>query len=311
MAEKRGKKDKKKLEINPLEAEIVRRIFKLYVHGENGNGPLGLKAIATLLNAEGITTRKGSRFLLQYVHKILTNEAYVTRHVFNRRDRKTGRLKPEEEWITLKTPRIISDVEFNAVRDRLEHNHPLRTAPRIVNSDILLTGLTHCSSCQAPMRIQTGKSGAYRYYKCGQRADAGNTVCNGCSLRMEKLDDLVLNAVLDRTLAPERLKELLTPLVERAHDTQKQQQERMKQLRSDRRNLKTQLDALWRQIATEDIKLDASLKGYIEKLQNQYEAIIRSISRLEYQNSPSLKDFNSEQTRSFTNALRTRLTSRG
>jgi len=74
-----------------------------------------MKAIANLLNTEGIPTRKGGKFLMQYIHKILNNEAYVTRHMFNRRDSKTRKLKPEDQWILLATPRIVKDVEFNAV----------------------------------------------------------------------------------------------------------------------------------------------------------------------------------------------------
>ena len=213
VAEKRGKKNKKKLEINHVEAEIVQRIFTLYIHGEGISGPLGLKGIANLLNLEGVQTRNGCKFLIQYIHRILTNEVYVGRHFFNLRDSKTKKLKPKECWIALKTPRLISDIEFYAVRDRLKHNHPLRTSPRTVNSNILLTGLLHCSKCNSRMRMQTGKSGTYKYYKCAKRADAGNAVCTGCSMRMEKLDDLVMNTVLDKTLAPNRLDELLTPLV--------------------------------------------------------------------------------------------------
>ncbi len=260
-----------------------------------------------MLNLEGITTRKGRKFLIQYVHRILTNEAYVTRHYFNLRDSRTKKLKPKECWIALKTPRIVSDIEFNAVRDRLNHNHPLRTAPRIVNSNILLTGLVHCSYCNSRMKIQTGKSGAYKYYKCAKRADGGNAVCTGCSMRMEKLDDLVMNSVLDRTLAPNRLDELLTPLVERANDRQKLHRDKIRSLKSDKREIKNQLDVLWQQIGAKDLQLDASLKSYIEKMQRKYENILRAISRLEFQNSTPLTKFSSSQKHSFSSELRTRL----
>ena len=309
VAEKRGKKDKKKLEINPAEAEVVRRIFTLYVHGEGKNGPLGIKAIANLLNTEGVRTRRGSKFLVQYIHDILTNEAYITRHVFNRRDSKTRKIKPEDQWIAFETPRIIEDVIFNAVRDRLEHNHPLRTSPRVVKSDILLTGLAHCAHCGSRLRIQTGKSGAYRYYKCGKRSDAGKSVCEGCSISMDKLDELVLETLLDRTLAPERLDQLLTPLVERAGHHQRERQNRLKGLKKDRGEIKTQLDNLWHQIGTEVLRLDASLKAHIEKLQNKYEDLVRAISRLEQQDHAPLKPFSSTERSAFADALRTRLMS--
>ena len=311
IAEKRGKKDKKKLEINPTEAEIVKRVFRLYVHGEGEQGQLGLKAIASLLNREGFTTRKGSLFMMQYIHKILTNEIYISKYVFNKRDSKTGKIKPEDQWIKLTTPRIINDIEFYAARDRLQHNHPLVTAPRIVNSSILLTGLVHCSKCNAPLRIRTGKGGAYRYYRCGKHADAGSSACSGCSMRMEKLDDIVLNTVLDRTLAPERLDELLAPLIERNTHSQRLQGERIKSLKSDKRQLRMQLDALWQQISTEELRLDSSLKSYIDKLQTKYENTSRAIIRLEYQNSTPLDSFTNIQKHNFADALRTRLTAKG
>ncbi|PCJ31411.1 MAG: hypothetical protein COA93_11025 [Alphaproteobacteria bacterium] len=95
------------MEINPVEAEIVRRIFKLYIHGEGDKGPMGMKAIANLLNTESIPTRKGGKFLMQYIHKILSNEAYVTRHVFNRRNSKTRKLKPEDQWIYSKSRALL------------------------------------------------------------------------------------------------------------------------------------------------------------------------------------------------------------
>ncbi|PCJ31410.1 MAG: hypothetical protein COA93_11020 [Alphaproteobacteria bacterium] len=145
----------------------------------------------------------------------------------------------------LEIPRIIEDVDFNAVHDRLDSNHPLTTSPRIVNSNILLTGLAHCAQCHPRMRIQTGKGGAYRYYKCGKHADSGKAVCTGCSVRMEKLDKIVLNVLIDRILAPGRI----SPLFERSLDRERTVQNRIKQLKSDKREMKKQLDALWRQTA--------------------------------------------------------------
>ncbi len=211
----------------------------------------------------------------------------------------------------LETPRIIDDVDFNAARDRLENNHPLTTSPRVVNSEILLTGLAHCAKCHSPMRIQTGKSGAYRYYKCGKRADAGNSVCTGCSVRMERLDKTVLGVILDRTLAPGRLDELISPLLERNLDRERTVQNRIKGLKSDKREMKTQLDALWRQISTEDLRLDASLKAYIEKMQTKYEGIARAITRLEFQNKVSPRNLDSKSLSNFSKELRNRLTAEG
>ncbi|OYU73672.1 MAG: recombinase family protein, partial [Alphaproteobacteria bacterium PA3] len=42
-AERRGTKIKKKLEIDPAKAELVRQMFDLYLHGDGSSGPLGVK----------------------------------------------------------------------------------------------------------------------------------------------------------------------------------------------------------------------------------------------------------------------------
>ena len=43
VAEQRGAKNKKKLEIDPAEAELVRLIFKLYSEGDDKSRPLRVK----------------------------------------------------------------------------------------------------------------------------------------------------------------------------------------------------------------------------------------------------------------------------
>lgn len=50
-AEQRGAKIKKKLEIDPLHADTVRLIYRLALEGDGTSGSLGVKAIATHLNA--------------------------------------------------------------------------------------------------------------------------------------------------------------------------------------------------------------------------------------------------------------------
>jgi site-specific DNA recombinase len=58
--ERRGSRVKKRLVADAVEAEIVRLIFRLFLEGDQGSGPLGVKAIATCLNAKGHRTRGGA-----------------------------------------------------------------------------------------------------------------------------------------------------------------------------------------------------------------------------------------------------------
>src|SRR5499427_9436124 len=82
-AEQRGHRTKKTLEIDPIQAETVRLIFRLAREGDGSSGPMGVKSIATHLNASGIRTRDGGRWGLDVVHKVLTRSTYSGRHRFN------------------------------------------------------------------------------------------------------------------------------------------------------------------------------------------------------------------------------------
>ena len=62
-AEQRGAKMKKKLEIDPLHADTVRLIYRLFLEGDGTSGAMGVKAIATYLNERRFFTRDGGRAL--------------------------------------------------------------------------------------------------------------------------------------------------------------------------------------------------------------------------------------------------------
>jgi hypothetical protein len=75
VTETRGTKAKKRLEIDPTEAETVKLIFHLASYGVNGVEPAGVKAIAKELNRRNLTTRNGRPFSVQVVHDILHRPA--------------------------------------------------------------------------------------------------------------------------------------------------------------------------------------------------------------------------------------------
>jgi site-specific DNA recombinase len=110
-AEKRGTKVKKKLDVDPVEAETVRLIFKLYLHGDGQSGVLGVKEIVKWLNARGYRTRRGKTFGVGNVHKLLTNTIYIGRGRFNQTSSKTRHKKPDEEIVEISVPAII-DVDI-------------------------------------------------------------------------------------------------------------------------------------------------------------------------------------------------------
>src|SRR5262252_3311863 len=65
------------------------------------------------------------------------------------------------------------------------------------------------------MTLRTGKSGRYRYYTCCTKARQGETGCQGRTVPMEKLDNLVAEYIEQRLLQPNRLEQLLSHVLDR------------------------------------------------------------------------------------------------
>jgi DNA invertase Pin-like site-specific DNA recombinase len=57
---RKGDKAKKVLAIEPDEAAVVRKIYDLYLHGDEQRPSYGVKAIVTYLNANGVKCANGS-----------------------------------------------------------------------------------------------------------------------------------------------------------------------------------------------------------------------------------------------------------
>ncbi len=158
--EQHGHRTKKTLEIDPIQAETVRLIFRLAREGDGSSGPMGVKSITKHLNVAGIRTRDGGRWGIGAVHNVLTRTTYIGRHRFNTRFWKTRERKPDAEVVEMIVPSIIDAAEFEAVQALLKTRSPALTAPRIVSGPTLLTGICFCAACGKAMTLRTGKGGA-------------------------------------------------------------------------------------------------------------------------------------------------------
>jgi site-specific DNA recombinase len=217
-AEQHGHRTKKTLEIDPIQAETVRLIFRLAREGDGSSGPMGVKSITKHLNTAGIRTRDGGRWGTGAVHKVLTRTTYVGRHRFNTKFWKTRERKPDAEVVEMAVAPIVDAAEFEAVQALLKSRSPALTAPRITSGPTLLTGICFCAACGKAMTLRTGKGGRYRYYTCSTKARQGETGCMGRTVPMEKLDTLVADHIERRLLQPARLEEILSSVLDRREE---------------------------------------------------------------------------------------------
>ncbi|HRN87414.1 MAG TPA: recombinase family protein, partial [Hyphomicrobium sp.] len=232
-AEQRGAKIKKKLEIDPLHADTVRLIYRLFLKGDGTAGAMGVKAIATYLNERRFFTRDGGRWGLAQIHAILTRTTYIGEHRFNTRSHKDREKKPESEVAIMAVPPLIERETFDAVQARLKSRNPMVTPSRVSSGPTLLTGICYCAKCGGAMTLRTGRGsagGTYRYYTCSTKARQGKTGCKGRTIPMDKLDNLVADHIGDRLLQPKRLETILASVIDRRQERTERRREHLAEL---------------------------------------------------------------------------------
>jgi site-specific DNA recombinase len=164
------------------EAAIVRRIFDLYVHAK-----MSQEAIAALFTAEGVP--KSFDFHPQFRRKlavrvwhqstisaILRNTAYIGTLNYNKKtaiagkgnaDKKTRwQALPEEEWIPIDVPAIITQDLFDAAQEQRKRNATNSSRNR-KHAYLFINGRLRCGQCGYAMSGSHTSSGIQ--YICGRR----------------------------------------------------------------------------------------------------------------------------------------------
>jgi site-specific DNA recombinase len=285
-AERRGCKVKKRLEIDPVEAELVRLIFRLYAEGDGKSGPLGVKETTKWLNEHGYRTRRGATFGVGPLHRILKSSHYATgRWPYGRRNSRTGGLHDPATIVEIEIPPVIPLALMEKVHARLARNNPKVTPPRIVNGPTLLAGLATCASCGAGM-TRTGtrrRNRSYAYYSCAGCHQKGKSVCRGRHVSMAKLDGLVIENVKQRLFTPERLTRILESLLERQRAKNRATEDRRAALVAELAATNEKLNRLYRAIEDGIVDLDAQLKERIDALKMQRDLAQASLDRIAVQ----------------------------
>jgi site-specific DNA recombinase len=296
---------KKRLAVDEAEAVTVRQVFELYLHGLNGRD-MGSKQIAAHFNERGPSLR-GAPWTRTRVHNMLSDPTYAGDYIFNRVCVRTRQAKPEAEWVRVALDPIIAPEMFHAVAERRRRRSPAVTPARVVNSPTLLTGLLRCANCEAGMTLATGKGGRYRYYKCNARIGQSIAACSTPAIPMAKLDQVVLNALADRVLTPERMKELLRELKARLKATQANQDDQVRVLQRELAELEQGTNRLYEAVEKGLLPMDDTLAGRAQKLKARREAVLIEIAGARRSKEMPLAALSTRQVEAFSHALRARL----
>jgi site-specific DNA recombinase len=303
----KGKK-KKKIDIDPVESEIVKKIFHLYLFG-NEYGHMGAKEIATYLNDKNIRLRT-QKWNRSRVHEVLSNKAYIGEYYFNKRNNKTGELKSSDEWIKVEIPAIIEASTFEDARIRRAERAPAKVPPRLVNSPTLLTGILKCGICGAGMTLATGKGGRYRYYKCNTRIGKGNHLCTMPAVPMEKLDNLVLTTLADKVFTPNRVSTMMQEMKKRIAQRNKDQTKQAQPLQKELEELNQRNERLFEAVEKGFLPMDETLQARSKSIQTRRQDILLEIAAMKRQQDMPIDALNNKNINVFTQVLKSKLTDR-
>lgn len=185
------------LRVNPVEAEVVKQVYRWYtLEG------LSMRAIGERLAARGVAARKGGRWHVSSVRRLLRSEVYIGRFYYNKRRTRFGEgrtaggkqkrrssAREREEWVLIEVPAIIDHDLFARAQERCRRNKS-RGGPR-TGREWLLKGLLVCGHCGH--RWQAHARGERQEYRCANRYPRSfpGEACPTLSLPAPELDRLV------------------------------------------------------------------------------------------------------------------------
>lgn len=205
-------------QVDEAKAPVYRRMVEMALAGKS------MGEIAAQLNAEGVPAPQGDRWYRQTVRKILKNPVYTGTLYVNCYDteghkaaRQQGmsaslRLRPEEEWIPIPVPPLISREEWGLLQRVLAARRRGNQGGRTY--DYYLAGLVYCGHCDGGMSGGYGRSSTgqvYRYYICTRawpsvRAQRLRTPpCPGNRHRADAIEEAVWARVREWLTDPEAL----------------------------------------------------------------------------------------------------------
>lgn len=168
----------KEYQIDPVGAELVKRIFEWYDNGYS------MRDLVAQLNKEGHKTARGKPFTSSTFSTVLRNKKYIGIYEFG------------DVVQAGAVPRIVEDELFFRVQRKMDLN---RHRPGAYKAEVpyLLSGKLFCGLCGSPMTGTAGTSrnkSRYHYYICNNRRVKA---CNKKNVKLDLIEDVVLHSALD------------------------------------------------------------------------------------------------------------------
>ena len=234
------KKDNGKLVIVPEEAEIIKKIYELYVYDNIGTTKLSHK----LFEEYGYTNSKGNPIHASNIRDIIRNPKYKGYYCANKGEAidfrtKKRKLHSKDEWILYRdnenVPQIVDEELWNQANEKIDARGKKHSADdkSVYNGRFPLSGKLQCShdGCTYIRGNWKLKNGKRIYWGCDTYRRNGKAKSNGCNSPLLYEDELVqafrpiIKNIIDDK---ESILEEITSLLNEASHTADYQNEKSK-----------------------------------------------------------------------------------
>lgn len=195
--------ENRRLKVKEDEAEIVKKIFDLYVHHE-----FGTFKVAEYLNERKMLKNNERLWSRKTVGDILKNEVYLGHIIYNKTSQKRVRDYASQEygkkkwvrkknnpkdWVVVENSheQLIDENTFKKAQKILQSRRKRDTAPNVYHP---LTGVLFCGKCGEGMVCQkrTYEDKQYRYYICKTYHKYGRAFCQQANVNADDLENYVV-----------------------------------------------------------------------------------------------------------------------
>ena len=263
------KREDGKIIVHPEHAPIYKKIVSLYVDEHYCYADVG-----NWLTDHSIPTALGKKsWSGTAVGQILKNPAYLGKATYNQKDKK-GNPKPQEEWVEIAFPPLISQDRWDQIPARIKHNKlKPKKSHHDHKDDFLIKGLFYCGECGGKMQARTRSDRPdYLQYVCPWKytsektlKNSGRKRCGMGSVNAKKVDTEAWNNLVSSITNPWKYVERWLKDIDRD-----ELEINLKRLRTRQRRIQKDLDDShkdYKSIKSADARksfLDGIDKGAIE-----------------------------------------------
>ena len=275
------------LAINEHEAEVVRKIFNLYV--EEG---YGASKIASMLNDSNIKTKRACKWTANAVCRILTNEIYAGKIVNGKQevsDFLTGKRtdKDEEQWLVTERPelRIIKPEIFDRAQEIMTSRGKIFKLDKERHSNkYLFSTLIKCKDCGWSFRrISHTYKNTYVRWVCSGRNGKGADSCpNATTVEESELIQVLTEYFANILSQQKHVKEYVISEFERIYKQRDENVDYEQKLTTELEKLKNSRQK-YMDMYTDDLITREELNEKIGGMRKQIKKLENDLKMVSYQ----------------------------